>query len=72
MNLLLISFHEKKRSVPFPSHFLKIRYICLYLFTFGPASEAHGILVPQPRIEPKPPALEALSLNHWITKEVPS
>ena len=29
---------------------------------------ACGILVPQPEIEP---ALEALSLNPWITGEVP-
>ena len=30
-----------------------------------------GILVPQTGIEPKPPALEAQSLNHWTTREVP-
>ena len=30
---------------------------------------AYGILVPQPGIEPTPPALEAQSLNHW-TREV--
>ena len=30
-----------------------------------------GILVPQPGIEPEPPALEAQSLNHGSTKEVP-
>ena len=27
-------------------------------------------LVPQPRIEPKAPALDALSLNHWTAREV--
>ena len=32
---------------------------------------ACDILVPQPGIEPVPPALEAWSLNHWTTKEVP-
>ena len=26
---------------------------------------------PQPGIEPMPPAVEAWSLNHWITREVP-
>ena len=31
---------------------------------------ACGILVPWQWIEPKPSALEAQSLNHWITKEV--
>ena len=28
------------------------------------------ILVPQPGMEPMPPALEAWSLNHWTTWEV--
>ena len=28
------------------------------------------ILVPQPGIDPVPPALEAQSLNHWTTGEV--
>ena len=29
------------------------------------------ILVPQPGIDPTPPALETQSLNHWISREVP-
>ena len=29
------------------------------------------ILVPQPEIEPGPPALEARSVNHWTTRAVP-
>ena len=29
------------------------------------------ILVPQPGIEPGPPALGVWSLNHWTTREVP-
>ena len=33
--------------------------------------EARGILVPQPAIPPPTPALEAWSLNHWTTREVP-
>ena len=40
-----------------------------YLFIFG--HTACGILVPQPGIEPGPPALEAWSLNHWTAREVP-
>ena len=28
-------------------------------------------LAPQPGIKPTPPALEAQSLNHWTTREVP-
>ena len=33
---------------------------------------ACGILVPQPGIEPTPPAVEAQSLNHWTAREVPT
>ena len=32
---------------------------------------ACGILVPQPGIEPAPPAVEARRPNHWTTREVP-
>ena len=40
------------------------------LISFWPCPVACGILVPLPRIEPMPPALEAQSLNHWTTREV--
>ena len=39
-------------------------------FSFWPRLAARGILFPQPRIEPKLPALEAQSLNHWAVREV--
>ena len=29
------------------------------------------LLVPGPEIEPAPPAMEALSLNHWTAREIP-
>lgn len=29
-------------------------------------------LVPQPEIKPGPPLLEARSLSHWTTREVPT
>ena len=29
------------------------------------------MLVPQPGMEPMPPAVEMWSLNHWTTREVP-
>ena len=32
---------------------------------------AHGILVPQPGVEPKPAALGARSLSHWTTRQIP-
>ena len=34
-------------------------------------SAACGILIPQPGIEPMPPALEVQSFNHWTSKETP-
>ena len=37
----------------------------------GMRRAACGILVPQPGIDPAPPALEACNLNHWTTREVP-
>ena len=39
---------------------------------FWPCCTTYGILVPRPRIEPMPPALEAWSFNHWTAREVPS
>ena len=36
-----------------------------------PCCAACRVLVPQPQIEPKPPTVEAWSLNHWTTREVP-
>ena len=37
-----------------------------------PLSAVSGILVPQPGVEPAPPALEAWSFNHLATREVPA
>ena len=59
--------------------FLKNKSICIflnwclfiYLFIFWSHCEACGILVLWPGIEPRPPALEAQSPNHWTTWEVP-
>ena len=41
----------------------------VFLGFFG-HTEASGILVPQPGIEPAPPVLGARSLNHWTAREV--
>ena len=49
--------------------FFKIYVISINLFLAY--CTACGILVPQLGIKPTPPALEAGSLNHWITSEVP-
>ena len=43
----------------------------ILFFSFWPYCALCGILVPQPGIKPAPPALEAWSLNHWTTREVP-
>ena len=43
--------------------------VSLFIF-FWLHHKACGILVPHPRIEPKPPAVEVWSPNHWTTKEV--
>ena len=40
------------------------------LFTYLFDRVAYGILVPQPGMEPVPPALGAWSLNPWTTREV--
>ena len=43
---------------------------CFMLWFFG--HKACGILAPRPGIKPvPPPAVEAQSLNHWATREVP-
>ena len=42
-----------------------------FFFFFCPHCEAYGILVPQPEIEPAPPAVEVWSLNHCTSREVP-
>ena len=49
--------------------------ICLFFFfflTFWLCLLARGILVPRPGIEPAPPAVEAQSLNHRSTREMPA
>ena len=44
----------------------------LLIFIFWLRREACGILVPQPGMEPVPPALGAQSPNLWTTREVPT
>ena len=42
-------------------------YVLLFVFWLHP--EPCRILVPQPGIEPMPPALERQRLSHWSTRE---
>ena len=51
---------------PIPNLFL----FFLSLFGGRPCYSTHGILVPQPGMEPMPPAVEVWSLNHWTFREV--
>ena len=44
---------------------------CCCCCVFFGHTKACGILVLQPGIKPMPPVLEAWSLNHWTTREVP-
>ena len=49
-------------------------FLFVYLFIFNfwrPCLTACGILLSQPGIKPASPVLEAWSLSHWTTREVP-
>ena len=50
--------------------FYFLMFIIIY-FIFWLCCAACGILVPQPGIEPTPPAVEVRSLNHWTAGEIP-
>ena len=54
---------------PSPSISLNLSFFLTYFFWL--CSMACGILVPQLRIEPVSPALEAQSLNWWTAMGVP-
>ena len=47
-------------------------YSFLILFTYLFDCATDKILVPQPGMEPVPPAVEARSPNHWTTREFPT
>ena len=70
--------HEKKDDLTLMCSILSkgsgypsYRTLYFYLFIFCHTIQHAGILVPRPGIEPLPPAVEAWSPNHWITREVP-
>ena len=48
-----------------------IQHILFQMSLFFFLGAACRILVPWPGIKPVPPAMEAQSLNHWTTREVP-
>ena len=47
-----------------------VRKQCFCFFVMA-LLQVVGILVPQPGMEPAPPALETQSPNHWTTREAP-
>ena len=68
-------FSSGRVSFPF-----SLKYICTYVFIYLfiylficilSCHMACGTLVSWSRIKPIPPAMEAQSVNHWISREVP-
>ena len=59
------------RAVPSPDPPPCSLFLFFKLFIFWPHLIVYRISVPCPGIEPEPPALEAQSLNHWTTRELP-
>ena len=60
--------HLQNLSLSYTYYSFLIFYFMLFIWS---CCTACGILVPQGGTELTPPALEAQSLNHWITREVP-
>ena len=48
-----------------------ILFLSSFFLVHWPSHTACRILVPQPRMEPMPPALEVQGLNHWAARKVP-
>ena len=59
-----------QQHLPSGHHVLSTALLLLFFFFFGRTTWHAGILISQPGIEPASPAVEALSLNHWIAREV--
>ena len=63
------SLSLRKRILPYK--YRLGRKINTYFILFWPCQAACKILVPQPGIEPLPPAVKARSPNYWTTREFP-
>ena len=60
--------HQYITSWPIPFVEERTSYLYttpLFFFFFFATLESHGVLVPQPKIQPSSPALEAWYLKHW-------
>ena len=62
-----MGFEVKQRKLIFYCYWCQV----FFSFFFFLAARAYRILVPQPGIKPMTLAVEAQSLNHWTTREVP-
>ena len=64
-----LTLTSRESTFPRVSLYTILFYLCY--FAFWPCHAACGILVPQPGIEPTPPAVEAWSPNHWTARKAP-
>ena len=63
---------EKEQiSLTYTDLFSKCLVYVIIIIFLTTATQHTGSLVPQPGIESMPSAVEAWSLNHWTTREVP-
>ena len=63
-NKFLIHLYKLRNLYKLSSAYITLAFIWLH-------HAACGILVPQTRVKPPPPSVEAQTLNHWATREVP-
>ena len=57
-----------KTTLKFP--LISALFFTMFIY-FRPHLEACEIFVPQPGIEPVPPAVQVWRLNHWTAREIP-
>ena len=70
---LQISDAASSAKPPCPSSLGRVSFMAFLtaVLLFWGCCVACGILVPQPGIQPVPPAVEAWSPNHWTAREAP-
>ena len=67
----MLNFHLSINLFYFLFFYKAFKILILFShLCFWPHCTAYWILVPQPGIEPMPPALEGQSLTHWTTRKV--
>ena len=75
LDLLPTGKNSDSQPILGPSFFFFFKeitsYLTVYCLKFFLGHTVRYVELPQPGIEPVPPAVEAQSLNHWTTREVP-